>query len=82
MKKEKKQKKDLSKIFLMVLTGLLIANVVLIPLYILAEVKGKIGILLFIVFPLFLLGMVVYLSRNCLKSYNTKKKVIEEKLRG
>jgi len=77
-----KEKKDLSKILLIILTGLLVVNVVLIPLYILAEVKGKMGIILFIVFPLILLGVVVYLSRNCLKSYNSKKKVIEEKLKA
>ena len=79
---KKKGKKDLSTILLMVLVGLLVADVIFIPLYILAEVKGKIGIILFILFPLTLLALVVFLSRNCLKSYNTKKKVIEEKLRG
>lgn len=79
---KKKEKKELSKILLMILVGLLILDVILIPLYILAEVKGKMGIILFIVFPLILLGIVVYLSRNCLKSYNTKKKIVEEKLKG
>ena len=77
-----KEKKELSKILLMVLVGILVLDVILIPLYILAEIKGKMGIILFIVFPLILLGMVVYLSRNCLKSYNTKKKIVEEKLKG
>ena len=79
---KKQGKKDLSTILLMVLVGLLVADVIFIPLYILAEVKGKIGIILFILLPLTLLALIVYLSRNCLKSYNTKKKVIEEKLRG
>ena len=66
----------------MVLVGILVLDVILIPLYILAEVKGKMGIILFILFPLTLLALVVFLSRNCLKSYNAKKKVVEEKLRG
>ena len=79
---KKKGKKDLSTILLMVLVGLLVADVIFIPLYILAEVKGKMGVILFILLPLTLLALIVYLSRNCLKSYNTKKKVIEEKLRG
>lgn len=79
---KKKEKKDLSKILLIVLTVLLVVNVIFIPLYILAEVRGKMGIIMFIVFPLLLLAGVVFLSRNCLKSYYTKKKVIEEKLRG
>ena len=79
---KKKEKKDLSTILLMVLFGLLVADVIFIPLYILAEVKGKMGVILFILLPLTLLALIVYLSRNCLKSYNTKKKVIEEKLRG
>ncbi len=79
---KKKEKKSLSTILLMVLVGLLVADVIFIPLYILAEVKGKMGIVLFILFPLTLLALVVYLSRNCLKSYNAKKKVIEEKLKG
>ncbi len=79
---KKKGKKDLSTILLMVLVGLLVADVIFIPLYILAEVKGKMGVILFILLPLTLLALIVYLSRNCLKSYNAKKKVIEEKLRG
>ena len=79
---KKKEKKDLSTILLMVLVGLLVADIIFIPLYILAEVKGKMGVILFILLPLTLLALIVYLSRNCLKSYNTKKKVIEEKLRG
>ena len=66
----------------MVLVGLLVADVIFIPLYILAEVKGKMGIILFILFPLTLLALVVFLSRNCLKSYNAKKKIIQEKLNG
>ncbi len=79
---KKQGKKDLSTILLMVLVGLLVADVIFIPLYILAEVKGKMGVILFILLPLTLLALIVYLSRNCLKSYNAKKKVIEEKLRG
>ena len=79
---KKKGKKDLSTILLMVLVGLLAADVIIIPLYILAEVKGKMGIILFILFPLTLLALVVFLSRNCLKSYNAKKKIIQEKLNG
>ena len=79
---KKQGKKDLSTILLMVLVGLLVADVIFIPLYILAEVKGKMGIILFILFPLTLLALVVFLSRNCLKSYNAKKKIIQEKLNG
>ncbi len=79
---KKQGKKDLSTILLMVLVGLLVADVIFIPLYILAEVKGKMGVILFILLPLTLLALIVYLSRNCLKSYNAKKKVIQEKLNG
>ena len=64
----------------MILVGLLIADVVCIPLYYLAEIRGKVGIIMFIIFPLTLLAGVVYLSRSCLFSYNNKKKILEEKL--
>ena len=46
----------------------------------LAEVKPLVGISVFILFPLVMAIFVVILSRSCFKSYESKKKTIEEKL--
>ena len=75
-----KKKKDFKIIMLKVLMVLFIADVIFIPLSIYAEIKPMVGICLFILFPLALAILVVLLSKSCVKSYNRKKKMIEEKL--
>ena len=78
--KKKKQKKDFKKIMLKILMVLLVIDIIFIPLCIFAEVKSKVGICIFILFPLLLAILIVLLSRNCVSSYNKKKRSIEEKL--
>ena len=78
--KKKKVKKDISKILLNVLTILLIVDIIFIPLFIYAEIKPMVGMTIFIFFPLVLAIFTVLLSRSSYKSYENKKKLIEEKL--
>ena len=78
--KNNKPKKNISKILLKVLTILLIIDVVFIPLFIFAEIKPMVGMCIFIFFPLVLAIFTVLLSRSCVKSYEHKKEMIEEKL--
>ena len=78
--KKNKVKKDIRKPLLKVLVILLILDILFIPLFILAEVKPLVGISVFILFPLVMAIFVVLLSRSCFKSYESKKKTIEEKL--
>ena len=82
LKKLKKVKKDYTKIFLITLYVLLGIDVVMIPLYILAEVKPFVGIFMFIIIPLTFACLVVLLAKNCTDSYNRKKRIVEEKLKA
>jgi hypothetical protein len=75
-------KKDFKVIMLKILVGLLIADIIFIPLCIYAEIKPMVGLSIFVLFPLVLAIIVVLLSRSCVKSYNGKKKAIEEKLKS
>ena len=77
-----KKKKDFKIIMLKVLMVLFIADVIFIPLSIFAEIRPLVGISVFILIPLLLAILVVLLSKNCVKSYNLKKKAIEEKLKN
>ncbi len=78
--KKVKAKKDIRKPLLKVLTILLIVDIIFIPLFIFAEVRPMVGISVFILFPLIMAILVVILSRSSYKSYENKKKMIEEKL--
>lgn len=78
--KAKKEKKDLEKKILTVLLVLLILVIILIPFLYFAEVKKALPILFFIVIPVIAGGLIVYLSRNCVKDYKNKKKQILLKL--
>ncbi len=78
--KKTKERKDISKPLLKILTILLIVDIIFIPLFIYAEVKPLVGMCVFIFFPLVMAVFVVLLSRSCLKSYENKKKMIEDKL--
>ncbi len=78
--KKTKERKDISKPLLKILTILLIVDIIFIPLFIYAEVKPLVGMCVFIFFPLVMVVFVVILSRSCLKSYENKKKMIEDKL--
>lgn len=82
LKKLKKVKKDYTKVLLIALYVLLGIDIVMIPLYILAEVKPFVGIFMFILIPLTFACLVALLSKNCVDSYNRKKKIVEEKLKG
>jgi len=79
-RKNKKVKKDIRKPLLKVLVILLIVDIIFIPLFIYAEVKPLVGMCVFIFFPLVLAALTVFLSRSCYNSYESKKKMIEEKL--
>ena len=78
--KKKKVKKDFRKPLLKILVILLILDIIFIPLFIFAEVKPLVGMSVFIFFPLVMALFVVLLSKSCFKSYENKKKMIEEKL--
>lgn len=78
--KKNKSKKDIRKPLLKILVILLVIDIIFIPLFILAEVKPMVGMSVFIFFPLFMAIMVLLLSKSCFKSYESKKKMIEEKL--
>lgn len=78
--KKTKERKDISKLLLKILTILLIVDIIFIPLFIYAEVKPLVGMCVFIFFPLVMAVFVVLLSKSCLKSYESKKKMIEDKL--
>ena len=73
-------KKNINEILLKVLTVLLILEIVSIPLLIIAEVKRLIPIIFFIIIPTLLALGIFFLSKNCLESYERKKKKIEEKI--
>ena len=79
--KKNKVKKDIRKPLLKVLVILLILDILFIPLLMLAEVKPLVGISVFILFPLVMAIFVVLLSRSCFKSYENKKKMVEEKMK-
>lgn len=78
--KKNKPKKDLRKVLLKALIILLVIDIIFIPLFIFAEIKPLVGMTIFIFFPLVMAIFILLLSRSCLKSYENKKKIIEEKL--
>ena len=72
--------KKVDRVLLVVLAVLGILTIVFVPLLIIAEVKRMLPIVFFIVIPVLLALIIVLLSRNCLDSYDRKKKKIVEKL--
>lgn len=79
---ETKKKKNFKRVLLKVLIGLFVAYIIFIPLCIYAEIKPKVGLTVFILFPLVLAILVVLLSKTCVYSYDAKKRAIEEKLKN
>ena len=71
-------KKDL---LLKILLVLLILEIVSIPFLVIAEVKRVLPIIFFLVIPTGLAIIIYLLGKNCLNSYEKKKKRIIEKLK-
>lgn len=82
-KKINKKKKNINynKIFMRTLYVLGILELIFIPILYVSEVKGKFGIILFLVLTTILTGLIIFISRVCLKDYNLKKDKIIEKLK-
>lgn len=82
LRKLRKVKKDNSKLLITILLVLVLIDIVMIPLYIFAEVKSTVGIIMFIVTPLIFACLTFLLAKNCIDSYNRKKKIVLEKLKS
>jgi len=74
MKKGKKIKKDCSKYVLMVLFGLMILEVIMIPLLVYARIVKLFPVICFLVLPTLLGIGILLLSRNSTIDFNRKNK--------
>lgn len=72
--------KNVDKALLVILAILGILTLILIPLLVIAEVKKILPIVFFIIIPVMLALGIILLSRNCVASYDRKKKKIVEKI--